>query len=114
MDEESNVVANVSLGAGIGAVVLFFIHFIVGCIPFLGILASLLFPFEIILAIVAIVCGGIGLSTANQLEEGTGKAQSIVGLVLGLGYFLFVGGLVCLGLFLGVGVVVLDSMLIFV
>jgi len=112
MDEESNIVANVSLGAGIATWVVFVVHFCLGCVPFLGMFAILLFPVEGLLALTAIICGGIGISTASGLEEGTGRVQAMIGVVMGVFYFLFVIGLVALGIFLGIGIAILDSALV--
>ena len=112
MDEESNIGANISLAAGIITWVLVVVHMCMGCVPFLGMFAIMLLPIEMICALTAIIGGGVGIGVANSLEEGTGKPQGIIGLCLGLFYFLAAGGMFLLGMVLGVSLILMDSMFI--
>jgi hypothetical protein len=54
------------------------VGFVVGWIPFIGIL------FGIVIGILAIVFSSIGLSRAGRLPENAGRAMAITGLVLGI------------------------------
>lgn len=110
MNDEPNLLGNVSLGAAILLVVLYVIGMCVGLIPFVGILAIFLLPVEGILAVVAIATGALGYQRSKDLD-GAGAMPSLFGAgvasawlllqVLGMCAIFGIGGLAVLGNMLG-------------
>ncbi len=101
--------ANVSLACGAGLIVLFFIGMCIGFIPFVGMLAILLYPLDWLLAIAAVITGALGIKQSAQFG-GQGKGQAIAGMVMGLGFMLLQIGLIVLVFALG-GFGVIASMM---
>ena len=95
--EEKNQTANVALGAGIGVIVLQFLSFCLGLIPFVGIL---LFMVIFVLDIVAIGAGFKGRKEAEALG-GAGKTQAIIGMAIGILHILIGLGLVAVMFLMG-------------
>ena len=88
--EETNTTANVALGAGIGVIVLQFLSFCLGLIPFVGLI---LFMVIFVLDIVAIGAGFKGRKDAATMG-GAGKTQATVGMAIGILHILLGLGLV--------------------
>ncbi|MEO1268240.1 MAG: hypothetical protein AAFX99_09085 [Myxococcota bacterium] len=95
----NNTAATVSLLSGLGLIASFFIGMCLGFIPFIGLLALLLYPLDWILAIVAVVAGFMGIRESAQ--SGEGKFESIVGMVIGFGFMILQLGLIGLVIALG-------------
>ncbi|MEL6180082.1 MAG: hypothetical protein AAFS10_14075 [Myxococcota bacterium] len=85
--DSQNTPALVSLGAGLAMVALVVFGTCIGFIPFIGLITLLFYPINWILTLTAIIAGVVGLRQAGQLN-GDGQFQSIVGIILGVGYIL--------------------------
>jgi hypothetical protein len=72
-----------------------------------------LFPIQVLCAVTAIISGGLGIQAASDLENNTGKGQAIAGIILGLLYFVTIASMIGLAMMLGVGIVVLDNLIVF-
>jgi hypothetical protein len=88
VDQQTNTMGTVSLGLGITTVVLMFVGFCIGFIPFVSLLALFLWPLEAISATAAIATGFLGMRAAATMD-GAGKGASIVGIVLGAAWYVF-------------------------
>lgn len=95
----NNTPALVSAIAAAALVVSFFIGVCIGFIPFIGLIALLLYPLDWILALVAIVAGIMGLRGVK--ETGEGQFESIIGMVVGAGFILL--QLIMFGLMFALG-----------
>ena len=78
---DTNTMANISLGSAIGLIVLFFVSFCLGMIPFVGMLNLLIYPLEWLLVFVAIGTGTMGLIQASKLD-GVGRPQALMGVTI--------------------------------
>lgn len=90
-------VATWSLVCGIIAIILGIIGGGIGFIPFIGICSCFISPFALLLAFAAIILGIIGLITGGK----SAKTKSIIGIILGVCYFVLGGVLVVLSVLFG-------------
>jgi hypothetical protein len=111
VEPQTNTMASVALGAGVGSIVVHVLLMCIGIIPLFGLMFLPVAVFLIwALDLVAIVTGIIGVRAAGRLGIGRGAAMAGIGMgvcsillqIVGLGLVVFGGvGLGILGLLAG-------------
>lgn len=82
MNLQTNGPAWVSLGLGIGTIVLAMVAFFIGSFPIVSLINTLVVPLQFVTAFGAVVSGIVGFRTASALY-GVGRVRAMSGFALG-------------------------------
>jgi hypothetical protein len=83
---QANGPATVSLGVGIGAIVLAMVSVCIGSVPVLNLVNLVVLPLQLVAAFAAIVSGIVGFRTSAALY-GVGRGAATAGFALGMAAF---------------------------